>query len=152
MIIGVDLYSQIRLLYTEGESLRAIARQLGVSRQTVKKYCEGSTHPDVRKFYSRTSDVITTDIKVFIIDCFRQDKEENLTKQKHSAKRIYDRLLSEKCFTVSYSAVRSAVKLLKAEQLVPAQADMPLEYDPGDAIQIDWMTRTLGTFCSASKF
>ena len=143
MIIEVDLYSQIRLLYTEGESLRAIARRLGVSRQTVKKYCEGSTHPDVRKSYSRTSDVITTDIKAFIIDCFRQDKEENLMKQKHSAKRIYDRLLSEKGFTGSYSAVRSAVNLLKADQIVPAQADMPLEYDPGDAIQIDWGEATV---------
>lgn len=143
MIIEVDLYSQIRLLYTEGESLRAIASRLGVSRQTVKKYCEGGTHPDVRKSYSRTSDVITNDIKAFIIDCFKQDKEENLTKQKHSAKRIYDRLLSEKGFTGSYSAVRSAAKLLKVEHMVPTQADMPLEYDPGEAIQIDWGEATV---------
>ena len=43
VIIEVDTYSKIRTLYTEGESIRSIARRLGVSRQTVKKYCEGDT-------------------------------------------------------------------------------------------------------------
>ena len=42
VIIEVDTYSKIRTLYTEGESIRSIARRLGVSRQTVKKYCEGN--------------------------------------------------------------------------------------------------------------
>ena len=143
MIIEVDLYSQIRLLYTDGESQRSISKRLGISRQTVKKYCEGGTHPDVRKSYSRTSDVITSEIKTFMMDCFKHDKEENLTKQKHSAKRIYDRLVSEKGFSGSYSAVREAVRRLRAEQIIPVQADMPLEYDQGDAIQIDWGEATV---------
>lgn len=143
MIIEVDLYSQIRLLYTDGESQRSISKRLGISRQTVKKYCEGATHSDVRKSYSRTSDVITNEIKTFMMDCLKHDKEENLTKQKHSAKRIYDRLVSEKGFTGSYSAVREAVRRLRAEQIIPVQADMPLEYDLGDAIQIDWGEATV---------
>ncbi len=143
VIIEVDTYSKIRTLYTEGESIRSIARRLGVSRQTVKKYCEGNTHPDVRKSYNRTSDVITNDVKNFILDCFKQDKEENLAKQKHTAQRIYDRLVSEKEFKGSYSAIRDVVKQLRAEHMVPAQADMPLEYDPGDAIQIDWGESTV---------
>ena len=63
MIIEVDLYSKIRTLYTEGESMRSIATRLGISRQTVKKYCEGNTHPDVRKVYTRQPDVITEDVK-----------------------------------------------------------------------------------------
>lgn len=42
VIIEVDLYSQIRLLYTDGESQRSISKRLGISRQTVKKYCEGA--------------------------------------------------------------------------------------------------------------
>ncbi len=143
VIIEVDLYYQIRSLYNEGESMRSIARRLGISRQTVKKYCEGNTHPDVRKDYSRTPNVITDDIKEFILCCFSQDRLENLPKQKHTAKRIYDRLVAEKSFQGSYSAVRNAVKVLRAEASVPAQADMPLEYEPGDAIQIDWGEATV---------
>lgn len=143
MIIEVDLYSKIRTLYTEGESMRSIATRLGISRQTVKKYCEGNTHPDVRKVYTRQPDVITEDVKPFILSCFHQDEAENLTKQKHTAKRIYDRLVSEKAFSGSYSAVRVAVRNLKAEHMVPKYADIPLDYDPGDAIQIDWGEATV---------
>ena len=138
MIVEVDLYYQIRTLYNEGESIRSIAKRLGISRQTVKKYCEGNTHPDVRKSYNRTSSVITDDIEHFILDCFEQDKRENLSKQKHTAKRIYDRLVYEKGFQGSYSTIRDAVKAFRAEASVPSQADIPLEYEPGDAIQIDW--------------
>ncbi|MDD3206716.1 MAG: helix-turn-helix domain-containing protein [Lachnospiraceae bacterium] len=143
MIIEVDLYYQIRTLYNEGESIRSIAKRLGLSRQTVKKYCEGNTHPVVRKRYNRTPNVITDDIKQFILCCFAQDKLENLTKQKHTAKRIYDRLVDEKKFLGSYSAIRDADKVLRAEASVPPQADMPLEYEPGDAIQIDWGEATV---------
>lgn len=39
MVVGMSLYSQIREAYTSGESQRLIAKRLGVSRQTVKKYC-----------------------------------------------------------------------------------------------------------------
>jgi len=143
VIIEVDLYSKIRLLYSEGESIRSIATRLGIARQTVRKYCEGNTHPDARKSYTRKSDVITKDVKAFILDCLLKDEEENLPKQKHSAKRIYDRLVSETDFKGSYSAVREAVRNLKAEHMVPKQADIPLEYDPGDAIQIDWGEATV---------
>ena len=143
MIIEVDLYSQIRTLHTEGESQRSIAKRLGISRQTVKKYCEGNTHPDVRKSYTRTNNVITDDITNFIIACLKQDMEEKLSKQQHTAKRIYDRLVIEKSFTGSYSTVRVVVRNLRAEQLVPPQADIPLEYDAGDAIQIDWGEATI---------
>ena len=65
MIIEVDIYSQIRTLHTEGESQRSIAKRLGISRQTVKKYCEGNTHPDVRKSYTRTNNVMILSISLY---------------------------------------------------------------------------------------
>ena len=67
VIVEVDLYYKIRTLYNEGESIRSISRRLGISRQTVKKYCEGNTHPDVRKSYTREADIITDDVRSFII-------------------------------------------------------------------------------------
>lgn len=124
----MDLYSQIRCRYESGESQRSIAKALGISRQTVKKYCEGNTHPEVRKSYNRVHNIVTEDVKNFILSCFRQDLEEKLSKQKHTAKRIYDRLVTEKDFQGSYSTIREAVHQLRTEQLVPPQADIPLEY------------------------
>lgn len=138
MIVEVDLYYQIRSLYNEGESIRSIARRLGVSRPTVKKYCEGNTHPDIPKPYTRDSEIITDEVSEFIKACLEEDRQIKLTKQKHTAKRIYDRLVSEKGFKGGESTIRNAVKVLLIEVAVPSQADMPLEYEPGEAIQIDW--------------
>lgn len=142
MVVGMSLYSQIREAYISGESQRSIAKRLGVSRPTVKKYCEGAIMPGVRKEYLRTPSVVTPQVENFIRMCLETDKEEGLRKQSHTAKRIYDRLVSEMDFTGSYSIVRRVVHEMK-EQYIPAQADMPLEYDPGDAIQIDWGEATI---------
>ena len=155
MIVEVDLYYRIRTLYNEGESIRSISRRLGVSRQTVKKYCEGNTHPDVRKSYIRESDVITDDVREFIKACLEEDRLMQLPKQKHTAKRIYDRLVAEKGFTGGESTARNAVKALRIEGMVPPQADMPLEYEPGDAVQIDWGEATVyidGKKCKVQFF
>src|SRR5699024_7335456 len=142
MVVGMSLYSQIREAYVSGESQRSIAKRLGISRQTVKKYCEGETMPGIRKEYLRVPSVVTPEIEKFIRMCLDSDKEEGLRKQTHTAKRIYDRLVAEQNFTGSYSIVRRVVHEMKV-QYIPAQADMPLEYDPGDAIQIDWGEATI---------
>ena len=56
-MIDTDTYRMIRRLYTvEGLSQRQIAKLLGVSRPTVKKYCEGSHMPGERKEYQISKD------------------------------------------------------------------------------------------------
>jgi transposase len=124
VIIEVDIYSSIRTRFSEGESIRSIAKNLGISRQTVKKYCEGATHPDERKAYLRKPDVITDDVKSFILSCFKEDEEQHLNKQNHTAKRIFDRLVVEENFIGSYSSVRTVVKELKGTIAVPSQSSM----------------------------
>lgn len=143
VIIEMDMYSAIRLRYTEGESIRSISQSLGISRQTVKKYCEGNTHPDVRKTYERDAVIITSEVEAFILECFKKDETEKLKKQKHTAKRIYDLLVGEHEFKGSYSAVKETVRKLRAEHAIPPQSDVPLAYDPGEAVQIDWGEATI---------
>ena len=143
VIIEVDIYSSIRTRYLDGQSMRFIAKSLGISRQTVKKYCEGSTHPEERKAYEREPDVITDDVKAFIISCFKADETEKLKKQKHTAKKIYDRLVSEKNFNGSYSTIRTSVRNLRDQRVVPPKSSVPLSYSPGEAVQIDWGEATI---------
>src|SRR5208337_1406940 len=128
VIIEVDIYSAIRTRYSDGESIRSIAKDLGISRQTVKKYCEGDTHPEVRKNYQREPDVITDTIKAFILSCFKADEDEKLKKQNHTAKKIYDRLVTEYKFKGAYSTIRAAVSKLRSERTVPPQSSVPLSY------------------------
>src|SRR5690606_40705999 len=61
--------------------------------------------------------------------------EEAPRKQTHTAKRIYDRLVEEKGFTGGESTVRHYVRKMRSK---PADAFVPLEYDPGEAMQVDW--------------
>lgn len=143
VIIEVDTYAAIRSRYLDGESIRSIAKSLGISRQTVNKYCKGSTHPEVRKPYQREPDILTEDILSFILGCFKEDADENLKKQRHTSKRIFDRLVNECDFTGSYTTVNRAVRKLTAEAAVPPQSSVPLSYAPGEAAQIDWGEATV---------
>ena len=94
-------------------------------------------------YYSPDPDIITDDVKIFILSCFKEDEDEHLKKQKHTAKRIYDRLVSEAKFNGSYSSIRIAVRSVKAEHMVPSQSCVPLTYAPGEAIQIDWVIEAI---------
>ena len=84
MIVEMDLYYEIRTRYNAGQSIRSIAKGPGIARQTVKKYCEGNTHPDVRKDYHRESEVLTQSVLDFIKACLAEDQNENLSKQWHT--------------------------------------------------------------------
>ena len=138
MVIGMELYAEIRKRYLDGESIRSISRVMGISRQTIRKYCEGKCHPEIRKSYERKPSILTEEIKEFILSCFEEDQKEGLKKQRHTAKRIYDRLLNEKQFQGSYSSIRSAVRELKELHTSPTKSMVPLSYAPGEAAQIDW--------------
>ena len=135
MVITMKDYKDIRKRYLAGESQRNIAKSLGISRNTVAKYCEGAAVPWVRKTPDRVSTILTEETISFIRMCLAQDEEEGLKKQRHTAKRIYDRLVEETGFTGGESTVRAKVHELK--QLIPP-AFLPLVFDPGEALQVDW--------------
>ena len=49
-------YEHIRRMYlVDGLSQRQIAQKLGISRNTVAKYCEGNTYPGLRASYCRAA-------------------------------------------------------------------------------------------------
>ena len=142
MTIEVDIYEMIRYLHEhEGYSQRAISRTLGVSRNTVKKYFNGSQVPWERQGISgRQRYVVTEEVKAFIKECFAVDENEGIKKQGHTAKRIYDRLVAEKGFKGGESTIREIVATLKDKR---NKAYIPLSFDPGEAIQIDWGQATI---------
>ena len=72
---------------------------LKVSRNTVKKYCDGSKVPWERQGVSgRQPYVVTEEVMEFIKDSLAADDDEGIKKQVHTAKRIFDLLEEDKGF------------------------------------------------------
>jgi transposase len=140
-LIGVDYYKHIRHLYAvEGLSQRAIAKRLGISRKTVRRYCLGEVVPwEKRLRTERQKKVITKEVKEFVKQCFEKDKTAP-GKQHHTANRIYERLRDEKGFQGAEPTVRRLVSQLRPRD---PEVYIPLAFYPGEAAQIDWGTATV---------
>ena len=131
----MESYREIRNSYLKGESERSIAKKLGISRNTVSRYKDGANCPWEKKTRKRESKILTEETIQFIKECIEEDERENLAKQKHTAKRIYDRLVTEKGFTGGESTIRRKVREIRDTR---PKAFIPLEFDPAEALQVDW--------------
>ena len=123
-------------------SQRGAAKRLGISRNTVKKYWEGDNVPRDHKPYNRDATVMTPEVVQFIKGCLDEDDANGIKKQRHTARRIYQRLVEEHGFSGSESSVRNLVHELRAERKI-SQVYIPLRFAPGDAVQIDWGEATV---------
>ena len=97
----VELYRKVRLACRDGMSERAAARHFGISREGVKKMLRFSVPPG----YRRTAPVRRPKLDGFseIIDQWLKEDLKQLCKQRHTAKRIFDRLRAEHGFSGGYS-------------------------------------------------
>lgn len=158
VVITVKDYKEIRQRYLHGESQRSIARALHISRNTVAKYCAGAAVPWERKTPDRAPVMLTEEMVTFIRECLAEDETEGVRKQRHTAKRIYDRLVTERGFSGGESTVRGKVRELKG---AVSRAFVPLEFSPGEALQVDWgeavvyingVRQTVNLFCARLCF
>ena len=73
-------YKKIRHMFlVERKSQRQIARTLGISRNTVAKYCHGNIYPGIRADYHRDARVVTPDVIRFIVQCLPLNRTPNST-------------------------------------------------------------------------
>lgn len=141
MAIAIEIYEKIRYYHEHTDySQRKVAQILRVSRNTVKKYWEGQTVPWERKPGSgRKNDIITDEVKDFIIKCIESDKNAP-RKQHHTAHKIYKRLVAEYGFEGCEASVRRTVAELRCNI---HDIFVPLSYDPAEAVQVDWGEATI---------
>lgn len=105
MTVPMSLVEDIRLLDHEGVSGRKISRQLGVSRDTVAKYVAmDDFSPEVPVKVCRARRVMTEPVMEFIDQILEQDRGRP-RKQRHTAKRVFERVVAEKDYRGSYRTV-----------------------------------------------
>jgi transposase len=130
---GVEIYATVRqLVLLQGKSRREVARQLGISRDSVSKMCRYSAPPG----YVRTKPVERPKIGALlgVIDAILDGDDAAPAKQRHTAKRVWQRLRDEHGFTGGYSTVRDYVRRTKTRR---REVFVPLAHPPGHA-QIDF--------------
>jgi len=133
MAIELELYRSIRRLYNQGRSQRQIARILGCSRKTVKKYYQGEVLHDTKGIVPKIESPLRQALEKDILAMLQENKTLP-KKQRLSSQNIW-RELKRKGFEVGESTVRRYVHNL--EQKHP-EAFVPLDFEPGEAMQVDW--------------
>ncbi len=131
---GIEMKITVKTLLEKGFSLRAISRELRISRVTVKKYLE---------------EINTTGIRTPKIEkCKKLDKYkdsiEEWFQQGLTGILIQEKLLKEKSFKVSYASVSRFLQQFKDPEVY-----IPLIAKPGEEGQVDF--GYLGKFIKDGK-
>ena len=130
---AVEIYAAVRqFVLVQGGSKREAARVFGVSRGTIDKMCTFSVPPGYRRKKPPAKPKL--DAFTSIIDAILKADMEAPRKQRHTSKRIYERLRDEHGFTGGYTIVKDYVR--EARGFI-AEKFVPLAHPPGHA-QVDF--------------
>ncbi len=125
----VELYARVRrACMVEGMSTREAARVFGLHRDTVRKMLKYSVPPG----YRRQSPARRPKLDPYrgVIDRIIEEDRSLPKKQRHTAKRIYDRLRAEHGFGGRYTIVKD---YLRERRRRTREMYVPLTHPPGDA-------------------
>ena len=125
----VELYGRVRYaVKIQGMSRREAARLFGIDRRTVDKMLAFSTPPGYRR--KKAPNRPKLDPFVGIIDQILEDDTKRLKKQRHTSKRIFERLRDEYGFAGGITIVKDYVFAARQRQ---REMYVPLSHSPGHA-------------------
>lgn len=123
------MYEEIRkAVLIKGLSKRAVAKLYGINRRTVAKMCEygtppkykskkGKAYPKIGEYTKKIDDILKEDLNVG-------------KKQRHTSKRIYERLKKEEGYKGSYDSVR---RYVNEHKKIKKDVYVPLKHEYGNA-------------------
>jgi len=132
-MFGVETYATVRqLVLLQGLSRRDVARRLGISRDAVAKMCRYEAPPG----YVRTKPVLRPKLGplIGVIEAILDADETAPVKQRHTARRIFERLRDEHGFAGGYTTVKDYVRRTRTRR---REVFVPLAHPPGHA-QMDF--------------
>ena len=132
-MFAVEVYAAVRdFVFNQGKSRREAARVFGLSRETIGKMCRFSLPPG----YTRKKPVEKPKLGPLlpVIDAILEADQSAPVKQRHTAKRIFERLRDEHGFAGGYTVVKDYVRVGRARR---RETFVPLVHPPGHA-QVDF--------------
>lgn len=133
----MELFEVIRRERREEEvSIRTLARRHHVHRRTVRQAIEAALPPP-RRVIERAAPAIDphrVTIRRWLSDDLRAPR-----KQRHTARRIWQRLVDEHAASVAEATVRRHVRAVRAELGTDGpQVSVPQTHPPGDEAEVDF--------------
>ncbi|MBT3402049.1 MAG: IS21 family transposase [Rhodospirillaceae bacterium] len=124
----MDLYRKVRLACRDGMSERAASRYFGISRDSVKKIMSFSVPPG----YRRTAPIRRPKLDGFteIIDGWLLEDQGRNRKQRHTAKKVLERLRDKHGFTGGYTIIKD---YMREHERRGREMFVPLSHAPGHA-------------------
>lgn len=121
-----------RAIQVEGISQREAARRFGIARKTIRKMLSFSVPPG----YQRKEAVRRPKLEAFlgVIDQILEADLQQIRKQRHTTRRIFERLQQEHGYAGGYTVVKDYVRQQRLRQ---KEMFVPLSHPPGDA-QVDF--------------
>lgn len=121
--------------FEDGMNISSIKKETGIDRKTIKKYIDKKDwNQDIPKVSNESK---FKKLKPFkeTIDLWLNEDKKSRKKQRHTAKRVYDRLIEKHKdeFNCSYRSVAGYVSLRKKEIFGKKSGHLPLEHIAGEA-------------------
>lgn len=124
----MELYRKVRLACSEGMSQREAARHFDISRDSVRKMLSFSAPPGYRR--KKAIKRPKLDGLTEIIGAWLEADKAVHRKQRHTAKRIFERLRDEHGFTGGYTIIKDYVREHRRRR---QEMFVPLDHPPGHA-------------------
>src|ERR1700731_1028412 len=126
-MLAVEIYAAVRrFVVVEGKNRREAARVFGLSRDTIAKMCRYSAPPGYVR--SKGPERPKLRLLVPVIDAILESDKTAPPKQRHTAKRIFERLRIEHGFAGGYTAGKDYVRLARTRS---REVFGPLAHPPG---------------------
>ena len=133
----VELFERIRRdREFEELSVHALARRHGVHRRTVRQALGSALPPERKRPEGRPAPALGAYRE--LIDGWLLADREAPRKQRHTAKRIHQRLVEEHGAVVAETTVRDWVRRRRRELGLASEAFCPQVHDPGVTAEVDW--------------
>lgn len=134
-MLDMPTIQSIRSSRAKGETPKEISEHERVSIPTVRKYLSMEDFSPKAPAAKERASVL--DPYKEIIEGYLDEDEKNWHKQRHTAKRIHDRLVEEHGARVGYTTVQLYVKKRRAARKAPKDTFLKLVWVPGEA-QVDF--------------
>ena len=133
MYTDMEQWSEIRRrVLVLGESKRSVCREYDIHWDTLKKILQHSDPPGYRMSAPRKKRALEAFVP-FIEQILHEDRNAP-RKQRHTAKRIFERLKAEHGYCGGYTVIKDAVRVWRNQH---GEVFVPLLHSPGEA-QVDF--------------